>query len=75
MTLAYTTELTSEQYELLVALLPKASATGRPRSVNLMSVMQGILYILVSGCAWRLLPKQYPPYSTVYSLSLILWDY
>jgi putative transposase len=30
------------------------------------SVIQGILYILVSGCAWRLLPKEYPPYSTVY---------
>lgn len=66
MNLAYTTELTSEQYELLCALLPKASATGRPRSVNLMLVMQGILYVLVSGCAWRLLPKEYPPYSTVY---------
>jgi len=66
MTLAYTTELTLEQYELLDSLLPKAAATGRPRSVNLMSVIQGILYVLVSGCAWRLLPKQYPPYSTVY---------
>lgn len=66
MTLAYTTELTLEQYELLYSLLPPAAVTGRPRSVNLMLVMQGILYVLVSGCAWRLLPKQYPPYSTVY---------
>lgn len=32
----------------------------------MMLVIQGILYILVSGCAWRLLPKEYPPYSTVY---------
>jgi transposase len=66
MTLAYTTELTSEQYELLDSLLPTAATTGRPRIVNLMSVIQGILYVLVSGCAWRLLPKQYPPSSTVY---------
>lgn len=66
MNLAYATELTLEQYELLETLLPPAHATGRPRSVNLMSVMQGILYVLVSGCAWRLLPKEYPPYSTVY---------
>jgi putative transposase len=51
MTLAYTTELTSEQYELLYSLLPPAATTGRPRSVNLMSVIQGILYVLVSGCA------------------------
>jgi transposase len=32
----------------------------------MMLVIQGILYILVSGCAWRLMPKEYPPYSTVY---------
>jgi transposase len=66
MTQAYTTELTVEQYQLLDALLPPESVTGRPRTVNMMLVMQGILYILVSGCAWRLMPKEYPPYSTVY---------
>jgi transposase len=66
MTLAYTTELTIEQYELLSSLLPPETATGRPRTVNMMLVIQGILYILVSGCAWRLMPKDYPPCSTVY---------
>ena len=74
MTQAYTTELTSEQCgavephcsELLASLLPPETATGRPRTVNMMSVIQGILYVLVSSCAWRLMPKEYPPYSTVY---------
>jgi transposase len=66
MTLAYTTELTLEQYELLASLLPQQEAIGRPRTVNMMLVIQGILYILVSGCAWRLMPKEYPPSSTVY---------
>lgn len=66
MTLAYASELTLEQYELFESLLSPASATGRPRKVNLMLVLQGILYVLVSGCAWRLLPSEYPPYSTVY---------
>lgn len=66
MTIAYTTQLTSEQYELLYSLLPPAKSTGRPRTVNMTLVIQGILYVLVSGCAWRLLPKEYPPYSTVY---------
>lgn len=66
MTSAYTTELTPEQYDLLSALLPKTKKTGRPRTVNIMYVIQGILYVLVTGCAWRLLPKEYPPYSTVY---------
>ena len=66
MTIAYTTELTLEQYELIYSLLPPAKRTGRPRTVNMMLVIQGIFYVLVTGCAWRLLPKEYPPYSTVY---------
>ncbi|MEW6499470.1 MAG: IS5 family transposase, partial [Cyanobacteriota bacterium] len=66
MTLAYASELTLEQYELFESLLTPASQRGRPRCVNRMQVMQAILYVLVSGCAWRLLPKEYPPYSTVY---------
>jgi putative transposase len=66
MTLAYVSELTPEQYELFEALLTPESQCGRPRTVNLMLVLQAILYVLISGCAWRLLPKEYPPYSTVY---------
>ena len=64
MTLAYASELTLEQYQLFASLLHPAHSIGRPRSVNLMLVVQAIVYVLVSGCAWRLLPKQYPPYST-----------
>jgi transposase len=63
MTQSYTTELTIEQYELLSTLLPPETATGRPRTVNMMLVIQGILYVLVSGCAWRLMPKEYPAYT------------
>lgn len=66
MTPAYDTELTLEQYELLASLFPADSTTGRPRTVSLMAVMQGILYVLATSCAWRLLPHDYPPYSTVY---------
>jgi putative transposase len=49
MTLAYATELTAEQYELLETLFSPNGSTGRPRTVNLMVVVQGILYILASG--------------------------
>jgi len=66
MTPAYASELTLEQYQLFESLLNPAPTTGRPRSVNLMLVLQAILYVLMGGCAWRLLPKTYPPYSTVY---------
>ncbi len=66
MTLAYPSELTLEQYELFISLLNPDAKTGRPRSVNLMQVLQAIVYVLVTGYAWRLLPNEYPPYSTVY---------
>lgn len=66
MDLAYATELSLEQYQLFEFLLHPTYTTGRPRSVSLMSVLQAILYVLVTGCAWRLLPNEYPPYSTVY---------
>jgi transposase len=51
---------------LLESLLPPETETGRPLTVNMMLVIQGILYVLVSSCAWRLMPKEYPPSSTVY---------
>jgi putative transposase len=59
MTQAYSTELTLEQYELLASLLPPETATGRPRTVKMMLVIQGILYVLVtSGLSilnWRII--------------------
>lgn len=66
MTLAYTSALTEWQWELLDYLLPPAKSTGRPRSVDLRAVVNAILYLLRTGCAWSLLPQEYPPYSTVY---------
>jgi putative transposase len=66
MTIAYASELTTAQCELLASLLPAPKPTGRPRTVDLQQVVAAIFYVLMSGCAWYLLPKDYPPYSTVY---------
>ncbi len=66
MLLAYASEFTLEQAELLLALVSPDAKTGRPRTVDLIRVLQAIVYVLVTGCAWRLLPNDYPPYSTVY---------
>jgi transposase len=66
MTLSYASELSADQYDLFVSILNPVYITGRRRSVDLRLVVHGILYVLVSGCAWRLLPRDYPPYSTVY---------
>jgi putative transposase len=66
MNLVYATENTPKQWQVLEPLLPAAKPTGRPRSVSLMLVIQAIVYVLVTGCAWSLMPKDYPPYSRVY---------
>ena len=63
---SYSSDLTDEQWALLAPLLPAAKPGGRPRAVDLREVLQGILYVLRSGCAWRLLPHDLPPWQTVY---------
>jgi putative transposase len=50
---------------LLSRLLPKRGRMGRPREVNLRAIIDAILYILATGCQWRAVPKDFPPYSTV----------
>ena len=62
----YASHLTRDQWDLLFPLLPGPKATGRPRTVDLYEVVNAILYVLTTGCAWSLLPKDFPPYSTVY---------
>ena len=62
----YATELSDDQWEVLEPLLPAASRWGRPREVDLRQVLSAIFYVLVSGCAWALIPQEYPAYSTVY---------
>lgn len=66
MTSAYSSALTRDQWDLLSPLLPGPKATGRPRTVDLYAVVNAILYVLTTGCAWSRLPKEFPPYSTVY---------
>lgn len=66
MSTSYPSNLTQEQWELLESLLPAAKSGGRPRSVDLQAVVNAILYILCAGCAWRMLPSDFPHWKTVY---------
>ena len=63
---AYPSDLSDAQWTLLKPCIPPAKPGGRPRSVDMREVINGILYVLRSGCAWRLLPHDLPPWSTVY---------
>ena len=62
----YPTDLTDEHWEAIWRLIPPASPGGRPRSVSMRQVLNAIFYVARAGCAWRMLPKDYPPWQTVY---------
>jgi putative transposase len=64
---SYPTDLTDEQWTVLEPLLPSAKAGGRPRKTDLRAVVNGLLYLNRSGCQWRMLPHDYPPWKTVYN--------
>jgi putative transposase len=63
--LRYASDTTYKEWKLLRPLLPKPRRTGRPSKWGLRVIMDAILYILATGCQWRALPKDFPPYSTV----------
>jgi putative transposase len=65
-TQCYDTDLTDEQFALLEPFLPKPKRTGRPPA-NLREVLNALLYLVRSGCQWRLLPHDFPPWSTVHT--------
>lgn len=63
----YPCDLTNRQYKRLEALIPKAKGIGRPRSVDMREIVNGILYVLRNGCVWRALPHDLPCWNTVYA--------
>src|SRR5215217_4781192 len=65
MSKTYPSDMTDEQWSILEPLIPPSHG-GRPREVDLRSVLNGIFYRNRSGCQWRMLPKEYGPWETVY---------
>lgn len=63
----YPTDLTDAQWQLLEKLLPKPKRRGRPRT-PLRQIVNALLYVVKSGCHWRLLPQTFPPWQTVYHI-------
>jgi transposase len=63
---AYPTDVSDAQWALIAPWIPPALPGGRPRTTNMRQVVNAILYVLRTGCAWRLLPHDLPPWSTVY---------
>ena len=61
----YPSDMTDQEWAIIEPLLPAAKPGGRPRTTDLRAVGDAILYMASSGCQWRMLPKDFPPYSTV----------
>lgn len=62
----YPTDLTDAQWQRLRPLIPRAKPCGNDRTTSMREVLNAIFYLLRTGCAWRMLPKDFPPKSTVY---------
>ena len=62
----YSSDLTDKQWQLITPPIPAAKPGGRPRVVDTREVINAIMYLVRSGCAWRMLPREFPPWSTVH---------
>ena len=63
--LRYASDTTDAEWAIIAAHLPAPSTRGRPRTTILRDVVDAIFYLAQSGCQWRLLPKDFPPFTTV----------
>jgi transposase len=70
----YPSDLTGEERVLVAPLIPPAKRGGNKQTVDMRSVMNGLMYILSTGCQWGAIPKDLAAYSTVYDY-LDRWDY
>jgi putative transposase len=62
----YSSDLSDAEWAILEPLIPLAKPGGRPRKWPMRTIMDGIFYVIRSGCQWRLLPSDFPPWQTVY---------
>ncbi len=72
--LRYPSDLSDQEWALITPLIPPAKRGGRKREVDVREVLNGIVYVLGTGCQWRALPKDLPPRSTVHEY-LMLWEW
>jgi transposase len=64
-TLRYASDVTDREWDFVAAIMPPSRRLGRPRKTELRDVLNALLYIASTGCQWRILPKDFPPCSTV----------
>jgi len=62
----YPSDISREEFEIIREDLERAKKTTKPRKIDLYDVFCAVLYLLKSGCQWRMLPADFPKWSTVY---------
>ena len=72
--LRYPSDLTDEEWALVACEIPPAKRGGNKRTVDIREVVNGLMYVLSTGCQWRAIPKDLPPRSTVHDY-FDQWDY
>ena len=72
--LRYPSDLTDEEWALIAEVIPPAKRGGNKRTVDIREVVNGLMYVLSTGCQWRYIPKDLPPKSTVNDY-FSLWNY
>jgi transposase len=72
--LRYPSDLTDDEWSQVAPLIPPAKRGGRRREVDVREVLNGIMYVLSTGCQWRYVPRDLPPRSTLHDY-LQRWDY
>src|SRR3712207_1752980 len=71
--LRYPSDLTDEEWAIIAPLIPPAKCGGNKRTIDERAAVDGVMYILSTGCQWAALPKDLPPRSTVNDY-LRRWD-
>jgi transposase len=71
----YPSDLTDAEWAIVEPMIPPARHGGRKRSVNVREVLNGIFYVLWTGCQWKALPKDLPPKKSTVHDYLELWNW
>ena len=70
----YPSDMTDAQWSLIAGMIPPAKRGGHARTVNLREEVNGLLYVLGTGCQWRAIPKDLPPRSTLHGY-FMRWEW
>ena len=62
----YLSDLSDREWEILATLIPPAKPGGRPRKWPIRKILNAAFYVMKTGCQWRMLPREFPPWSTVH---------